>query len=336
MGASFGDKLKSIYVRRAPFIDMAVRFLSAVAAFFWIRSVCGFGKIFSVPAVLFVMALVAALLGFSTIMLFGGVILTGQAFAVSPECGAFCLCVLLIIYILFLRFVPEDAWAAVLMPLTLFFGVPSLIPLFCGLKRRPGTIFALIPGTVFFYLAAAPGKAAPSLESLPSGDYVARLRVLSGSFMTAEAVTAALAAAAVTIAVYSVRRLAFRYSFEAAIIFGGLVWLLFIALGNTVLETGFDFTAMAVGDCASVIVALIFQLLFLRLDYKRAKVLRFEDDDYYYYVRAVPKSGTEEEDFPGLKYPEDEEPRVPDYGAVRPVIDENELERRLTDSLKNL
>ena len=36
-------------------------------------------------------------------------------------------------------------------------------------------------------------------------------------------------------------------------------------------------------------IAIIIQFLFFNLDYSRTERLQFEDDDYYYYVKAVPK-----------------------------------------------
>ena len=34
---------------------------------------------------------------------------------------------------------------------------------------------------------------------------------------------------------------------------------------------------------------MIIEFLFFNLDYSRTERLQFEDDDYYYYVKAVPK-----------------------------------------------
>ena len=44
-----------------------------------------------------------------------------------------------------------------------------------------------------------------------------------------------------------------------------------------------------VGSVISVVIAMIIQFLFFNLDYSRTERLQFEDDDYYYYVKAVPK-----------------------------------------------
>ncbi|MBQ8166184.1 MAG: hypothetical protein IJZ96_04010, partial [Lachnospiraceae bacterium] len=38
-----------------------------------------------------------------------------------------------------------------------------------------------------------------------------------------------------------------------------------------------------------VLVALVVQLCKSMVDYSRKETVQFEDDDYYYYVKAIPK-----------------------------------------------
>jgi len=39
----------------------------------------------------------------------------------------------------------------------------------------------------------------------------------------------------------------------------------------------------------SVLIALIYTFFAFSVDYSRTEYLQYEDDDYYYYVKAVPK-----------------------------------------------
>ena len=51
-----------------------------------------------------------------------------------------------------------------------------------------------------------------------------------------------------------------------------------------------------VGNAAAALIAFLLQFLFFNLDYSRTERLQFEDDEYFYYVKAVPKavvSGTD-------------------------------------------
>ena len=39
----------------------------------------------------------------------------------------------------------------------------------------------------------------------------------------------------------------------------------------------------------SVVIALVYTFFAFAVDYTRTEYLQYEDDDYYYYVKAVPK-----------------------------------------------
>ena len=47
--------------------------------------------------------------------------------------------------------------------------------------------------------------------------------------------------------------------------------------------------AVLVGNLVSAGLALLLQLAVFSLDYSRTEYVQFEDDEYYYYVKAVPK-----------------------------------------------
>ena len=47
---------------------------------------------------------------------------------------------------------------------------------------------------------------------------------------------------------------------------------------------------LVVGTLVSLAVAFLLEFLFFNLDYSRTERVQFEDDEYYYYVKAVPKT----------------------------------------------
>jgi hypothetical protein len=51
-----------------------------------------------------------------------------------------------------------------------------------------------------------------------------------------------------------------------------------------------SYVSLIVGSVVAVIAALIVKFFVFSVDYTRTERLQFEDDEYYYYVKAVPKS----------------------------------------------
>ena len=59
--------------------------------------------------------------------------------------------------------------------------------------------------------------------------------------------------------------------------------------GDMVLGISGKTITILVGSIISCVIAFVIQFLFFNLDYSRTERLQFEDDEYYYYVKAVPK-----------------------------------------------
>ena len=59
--------------------------------------------------------------------------------------------------------------------------------------------------------------------------------------------------------------------------------------GSLVLGISPKFVSVIIGGIVSALLALILQLTVFSLDYSRTEFVQFEDDEYYYYVKAVPK-----------------------------------------------
>ena len=99
-----------------------------------------------------------------------------------------------------------------------------------------------------------------------------------------------IAAFAVTIiVVYLVRRLSIDYAWTIAIIAGALVDVMILLVGDLMLDMNASIVGIIVGTVFAVALAKLVELFAFHLDYSRTEKVQFEDDEYYYYVKAVPK-----------------------------------------------
>jgi hypothetical protein len=74
-----------------------------------------------------------------------------------------------------------------------------------------------------------------------------------------------------------------------AIIAGVITQLIVIFVGDMKFELAISVTAMVIGMVIAVLAALIYQFFVFAVDYTRTEYLQYEDDEYHYYVKAVPK-----------------------------------------------
>ena len=91
------------------------------------------------------------------------------------------------------------------------------------------------------------------------------------------------------ICVYLIRRSKIQYASQIAILVGAILNLSILLFANIFLELNVDLLPMVVSIVVCMLVAYMIQFFRLTLDYHGTRKLQFEDDEYYYYVTAIPK-----------------------------------------------
>ena len=79
------------------------------------------------------------------------------------------------------------------------------------------------------------------------------------------------------------------YAWKIAIFVGNLVQMIILLTGYILLAMPGRILWVILGTLLSVGISLILEFFFFNLDYSRVERVQFEDDEYYYYVKAVPK-----------------------------------------------
>ena len=288
--AELGAKLKKFYAKWSLYIDPAARFVCALILFLWLRGALsgGHGPLFGTPVIL-VLSLLCALAGTALITPVMSVMLIWHAFGLGPDIGGTALAFILVIYLFALRFVPEETGVCALQAAAMYFAFSALIPVYCVLKKSLSSVFAAAVGGAFFFLIRALARAEETLSGTAASDYPERLRVFCASLFTPDLLIGVIAVGAAAVITYTVRTLSFDYAFWAAAAAGGAVYLLLIFMGNAALKTEFGFLLQAAGTLASVMAVFLLLAVMLPLEYRKSSRYSFEDDDYSYYVKAVPK-----------------------------------------------
>ena len=96
--------------------------------------------------------------------------------------------------------------------------------------------------------------------------------------------------AAVTLAVvFIIGQIPFDYAWYVAIIAGGVAEVVVTFFCAAALSVNVNIIGVVIGTVVGVLLAVVLQFFKCVVDYSRKEYVQFEDDDYYYYVKAVPK-----------------------------------------------
>jgi len=113
--------------------------------------------------------------------------------------------------------------------------------------------------------------------------------VVNSLFKHKEMFITAAIFAAVILVMWLVRKLRFEFVFEITIVLGAIINILGFLLANLQLDINVGTGSMILGTVVSMLLVFVAQFFRVVLDYTSVEHVQFEDDDYYYYVKAVPK-----------------------------------------------
>ena len=71
---------------------------------------------------------------------------------------------------------------------------------------------------------------------------------------------------------------------------GAVVSVVILLLGDLTFDTNISVVATILGTVVSLLLAKLVEFFAFNVDYTRTEYVQFEDDEYYYYVKAIPKN----------------------------------------------
>ncbi len=282
--------LKSFYGKFSMYLNPVLKFGLALAVFININMMLGFLSFLNNVFVILILALLCAILPMTAIVVFGCFLIVGHCYAVGIEVAAFAVVLLLLLLILYLRFAPRDALALALTPLAFGLHIPCAVPLGFGLVSNAGSAVSVSCGVVLYYFMNLVGEQAVMLQNGAVTELSRRLStLLDGLVQNPRMWLDLIAFVAVVLAVYCIRRASADYAWTAAIVTGGLLYIIFQVAGSFLTDASFSVGLLAAGTVGAMVLMLILEFFIFNVDYSRSEYLQYEDDDYYYYVKAVPK-----------------------------------------------
>ena len=242
------------------------------------------------PVASLALAVICTFLPLMVTVVMATVLILAHMFAVSLGTLAVTAIVFLIMYIFYLRLTPKMALIVLLTPLAFVLKIPYVIPIACGLVAAPVSLVAIACGTIVFYMMEYVKKSAAAIEGAGAKGMLTQVANYAKQvFQNKEMWVIIVAFIICFFVVYTLRRQSMDHAWKIAIIAGAIASIIVIAVGDIALGVHTSYGALIGGSIAAVGIGLVLELFFFTVDYARSENLQFEDDEYYYYVKAIPK-----------------------------------------------
>lgn len=284
------EKIKMIYSKNEVFILPALKFLLAFLVLNTVNGQMGYMTQLDNIAIVLIVALMCSFLPIGSVVLFSALFSLMHMYALALEVAVVGLCVYLLLFLLFFRFGSKESLVVVLTPLLCVLKVPYIMPVAMGLLGTPASAVSVGCGITVYYLLQTVTGSATTISTMGADEAIAKLRLIIDGIMNNKEMLVMIAAFAITvIVVYLIRRMAVDYSWTIAMIAGVMTNLVILLVGDLMYDINLSVFNAIVGGILTIVAAKIIEFFRFCVDYSRTEKVQFEDDEYYYYVKAIPK-----------------------------------------------
>lgn len=328
------EQLKNLYAKYSRYIDKVLQFALALAVFALINSNIGFMKGAANPLVTLVLAVICTFPPLTVIIVAAAVLLLLHMFSVSMGVAGLMAALFLIMFIFYIRFTPKQAIVILLTPIAFLLKIPVIIPIVFGLVGTPIYAVPVVFGTVVYYVA---DYVKSNVTVITGADGIVKqvMAFAQGAFQNKTMWVTAAAFVICLFAVYSLRRMSMNNSWKVAIIVGAVVNMVIIVVGDIAIDVSVAYVNLIAGSAVAVLIAFVLEFFIFSVDYTRTEHMQFEDDEYYYYVKAVPKISVSAPEKTVKKINERQETTVIDSKDIkREGYESNRMQERRSNDRK--
>ena len=286
------EQLQKMYARYSAYIIKLLQFILGLFVFGLINNNIGYMKSFSTTAVTIGLSVICAFLPLFITAVVATVLIIIHFYALSVPIAIVTAILFLLMHIFYFRFTPSKSWLVLLTPIAFALKIPFTIPVAFGLLGTPVCVVPVAFGTIAFYIV---NFVKMSSSVYKGGDAKGMIEGLVSfakqSLLSKEMWIMVVAVCVSLLVVFFVRKQSIDHCWKIASVAGAVTAVVIGTAGNIGLDIHLSYVSMVMSGVLGVFVGFVLEFLFFSVDYTRTEYLQFEDNEYYYYVKAIPKIG---------------------------------------------
>ena len=287
------QKVKEFYGEHDFWITPLFKFLLAFVVFLQINGLLGFMRQIDNIFVVLILSLICAVFSINVMTILACLLILGHCYAVGIETAGFAAVLLVLLMILFLRFTSEDNVALILTPISFTLHIPAAVPVGCGILRGASSAVPSGCGVILYFFMKLVKDRATVLQGNETEPLQKLQLLLDGVLKNEEMWLTVVVFAAVVVIVSVISRASFDYAWRIAIVTGSVVYIVIMVFGSMFMSVSTELAGIILSGVAAIMIGFVIEFFELGVDYSRTENVQFEDDEYYYYVKAVPKVGVQ-------------------------------------------
>ncbi|MDY2699691.1 MAG: hypothetical protein SOV61_09090 [Lachnospiraceae bacterium] len=282
--------IKNFIYKYEVYLKPLLKLILALASLMLINGKIGYMHKLDNISIVLIVALMCSFMPMNFIIFVAAAFTVLHLYALSLECAVIALVLFLVMFLLYFRFSPKDTLVVLLTPICFILKIPYVMPLAMGLLGTPASAVSVGCGVMVSYLIGYIADSATALSGMATEDMASKFRFVIDGFLDNKDMMLTIVAFAVTIfLVYFIKRLSIDHAWTIAMVAGAIADVMILLVGDLAFDTNVPIVGIIIGTVFSVLITKIVEFFAFNMDYSRVEKVQFEDDEYYYYVKAVPK-----------------------------------------------
>lgn len=282
------------------FIILA-KFLGMMLVFTYINESLGFYELLGSMPVNVLLSLICSIIPGTFVIFIVAAVIAAHMLKFSMLIGLLTIAVMVIIYLLFLSFAPRHSIVLLAAPVLVHYNLGFALPVLAGLLFTP---YAAVPAAAGIFMVgflraavqyggelSAPGAsgAAALVDSLdPEKLTTVITQIFTQAFADKTFVLLFVLVVITAAVMFIINRFSISFIWYLSILAGMAVELVCALLASPRIP-GSNLSGLLTGVLIGGAAAVVIQFFRCVVDYKSRESLQFEDEEYYYYVQAIPK-----------------------------------------------
>lgn len=285
------QRVSEVYGRYEAYVRMCIKFLLAFLIFYMIHSQLVSAMQLRGWAEVIAITLVAQALPISALSPLVAVFTVAHMVMISVEAGVIAAIFFILLMLTYLIFKPRQSFLIAVMCLAGMLNLTGAAAVPIGLLCGPVAIIPATAGTLVYGMiltlrqnSSVLEASAVRLTSMEKAAYYVK------AVCNNERLLLLITALAVTIAVvYLIRKFPYSYAWAISIASGTACYVLIILVGNVAFHIAVNLIYLSISIVLGVLVSCVIHVFCFLLDGAHTEFLEYEDENYVYYVRAIPK-----------------------------------------------
>lgn len=284
------EQIKRFYEAHYNIIHPCGKVLFTLAAMWFATMMFPYGALCNSWMVIVPVSLIAAVLPVPYTFFVSAGVAAWNLYGLSRELMAVYLVLFLLCWILFVRLDRKYAFIAVLTPILFFLKVEYILPVIVGMCIGLGGVLPLAGGSVMYFLGTSVKDFMAVSVTADSGETgLGAARLLANMISDKKMLIVIASLLLATFIIAMINLIFHERAWIFAVLIGNVIMGVMLLTGKMVFDIELEVWRVVLFTVIAIVVGILIQFFKGIGDITRMEKVSFEDDDYIYYVKAIPK-----------------------------------------------